>query len=271
MATVDEVALRPTRPEDLQGGRVAFHESLLRVTWTPAPTAPAPGHRRWAVLGDDTLGLRTGLHLPAFAMEADPVDAPDAVLVCCTLPDATAVETADAVRDAVHRALSLVQQWLSEERFAATRLVFVTRGAVATGPGEDVTDLAHAAAVGPGPLRADRRPGPVRPGRPRHGAASCARWPAALAPASRRSPSAPAPSRAPARPRAGRRRRRPAALRPGRHRTDHRRHRHAGRAWWPGIWSTGTASGTCCWSSRRGRAAAGAAELRAELTGLGAT
>ncbi|MFG2895403.1 SDR family NAD(P)-dependent oxidoreductase, partial [Streptomyces sp. NPDC048248] len=148
VATVDEVALRPARPEDFQGGRVAFHESLLRVTWNPAPTAPAPGPRRWAVLGDDTLGLRTGLHLPVFDMEAGPVDAPDAVLVSCTMPDATCVETAEGVRDAVHGALSLVQRWLSEERFAATRLVFVTRGAIATGPEWDVPDLAHAALWG---------------------------------------------------------------------------------------------------------------------------
>ncbi|UQX05328.1 type I polyketide synthase [Streptomyces sp. RerS4] len=37
--------------------------------------------------------------------------------------------------------LALVQRWLADERFADSRLVFVTSGAVAALPGEDVTDL----------------------------------------------------------------------------------------------------------------------------------
>ena len=44
--------------------------------------------------------------------------------------------------------LGLVQEWLAAERLAASRLVVVTRGAVAAGPGEGVTDLAGAAVWG---------------------------------------------------------------------------------------------------------------------------
>ena len=72
-----------------------------------------------------------------------------------------------------------------------------------------------------------------------------------------------------ARPRRTGRRRAP-AVRPGRHRAGHRRHRRARRAWSPGTWSPGTASGTSLLTSRRGPDAPGAAELAAELTGLGA-
>ncbi|MFJ2782103.1 type I polyketide synthase [Kitasatospora sp. NPDC087315] len=153
VAAIDEVALRATRPEEIQGGRPAFHQSLQRVTWSPVSGGGSPGPRRWAVLGDDGLGLRAGLNLPAFRMDADPADAPDTaapdtVLTACTLPHGTATGTADAVRDVTHRALALVQRWLSDERFASSRLVFVTRGAVATAPDEDVPDPAHAALWG---------------------------------------------------------------------------------------------------------------------------
>ena len=43
--------------------------------------------------------------------------------------------------------LALAQDWLAQRRCRAVRLVLVTRGAVAAVPGEDVTDLAGAAAV----------------------------------------------------------------------------------------------------------------------------
>ncbi|MEU8385692.1 type I polyketide synthase, partial [Streptosporangium sp. NPDC048865] len=59
-------------------------------------------------------------------------------------PAAGPVESARAL---TARVLDLLQRWLADERFADSRLVFVTRGAVATDDGETVTDLA-AAAVG---------------------------------------------------------------------------------------------------------------------------
>ncbi|MFI6640456.1 type I polyketide synthase [Streptomyces sp. NPDC050504] len=169
VATVGEVALRETRPEEVRGGRPAFHPSLLRVVWNPVPGGGSPGTRGWAVAGDDGLALRTGLALPAYdlpaydpdtdAPDADAPDRPDAdaaavpdvVLVSCAPPHGTSTGVgadAAAVRDVTHRALELVQRWLADERFAASRLVFVTRGAVAAAPDEDVPDLAHAALWG---------------------------------------------------------------------------------------------------------------------------
>ncbi|MFD4660988.1 type I polyketide synthase [Kitasatospora sp. NPDC058444] len=44
----------------------------------------------------------------------------------------------------VSRALELVQAWLSGSRWKNSRLVLLTRGAVAASPAEDVPDLAHA-------------------------------------------------------------------------------------------------------------------------------
>ncbi|MFG2608531.1 SDR family NAD(P)-dependent oxidoreductase, partial [Streptomyces sp. NPDC048514] len=154
VATVDEVALRTTRPDEIRGGRSAFHESLLRVTWSPVRGGGTASPRGWAVLGDDGLGLRTTLNLPAFDADTgtEPAGAPDVVLVACTAPEASGhgagTRTPDAVRSVTHRALALLQRWLSEERFASSRLVFVTRGAVAAGTDEGVPDLAHAALWG---------------------------------------------------------------------------------------------------------------------------
>ena len=57
-------------------------------------------------------------------------------------------DAAGAARAAAGAVLGLVQEWLAEERLAGSRLVVVTRGAVAAGPGEGVADLAGAAVWG---------------------------------------------------------------------------------------------------------------------------
>ncbi|KJK32939.1 hypothetical protein, partial [Saccharothrix sp. ST-888] len=50
-----------------------------------------------------------------------------------------AVETASAVRAALHGVIGVVQEWLADERFASSRLVLVTRCGAA---GDD--NLVHA-------------------------------------------------------------------------------------------------------------------------------
>ncbi|MBP8538091.1 type I polyketide synthase, partial [Streptomyces sp. MK37H] len=55
---------------------------------------------------------------------------------------------ADTVHRATAQALSLLQQWLADDRFANSRLVVLTSGAVAAGPAEPVADLTHAAVWG---------------------------------------------------------------------------------------------------------------------------
>ncbi|WTU23523.1 type I polyketide synthase (plasmid) [Streptomyces sp. NBC_00073] len=61
--------------------------------------------------------------------------------------DGTSEDTTAHVHAATARALARVQEWLADERFADSRLLVVTRGAVAA-PGEGVTDLAGAAVRG---------------------------------------------------------------------------------------------------------------------------
>ncbi|MFE3939398.1 zinc-binding dehydrogenase, partial [Streptomyces goshikiensis] len=107
----------------------------------------------WAVIGepaDVTAELpgpvHSGLGALGAALDAG-APAPAHVLAPCLAAPAEAL-TADAVRAATHRALALVQGWLADDRFAASRLVFVTRGAVATQSDWDLADPAHAAVWG---------------------------------------------------------------------------------------------------------------------------
>ncbi|WP_455771437.1 type I polyketide synthase [Streptomyces malaysiensis] len=148
VATVESLVLRK-RPERL--GEAAGGDTLYRLDWTPADiSATVPEHPagHWTLLGDDDFKL-VGLDVRTYpnlaALPADPAAMPATVLVPCA-PEPRGV--ADAVRTATHRALALLGAWLTEERFADSRLVFITRGAVATTPGADVPDPAHAAVWG---------------------------------------------------------------------------------------------------------------------------
>ncbi|MFE9905247.1 SDR family NAD(P)-dependent oxidoreductase [Streptomyces achromogenes] len=152
VASVAELALRPLSAESLHAAARAHHDGLLAVEWTPAAPATPPERRTWAVIGGDGPefdGLDTHPDLTALTAAVDAgAPVPDVVL----LPLRSAPGEADEplpgrVHTATRRTLELLQAWLAEERLAGSRLVVVTRGAVAAGP-EDVTDLAHAALWG---------------------------------------------------------------------------------------------------------------------------
>ncbi|MET8541621.1 beta-ketoacyl synthase N-terminal-like domain-containing protein, partial [Kitasatospora sp. NPDC004799] len=168
VGAVESLALRPLAPGALTAGDGAA-DALFALDWTalPAPAGPAPAESSdspsdrpsgWALVGRDRLGLAEELRaavgpvdefagLPDLLAALDGgAEAPGTVLV----PWATEPATADlrtAARDAACFALALAQAWLADERLARTRLVLVTRGAVAH-PGEDVADPAAAALWG---------------------------------------------------------------------------------------------------------------------------
>ncbi|WP_250847802.1 type I polyketide synthase [Streptomyces hygroscopicus] len=163
VASVESLVMRPVDTDRLRSalrGRGRLHDALFRVAWEPAarPVACGPGGSGpWAVVGDDALGMASALSpdlavgkpyddlasLGASLADGDPL--PSVVLTDCGAGTGSA-GTAAAVRNALHRALDVVQAWLADERFAAagSRLALVTSGAVAAGPDEDVTDLAAA-------------------------------------------------------------------------------------------------------------------------------
>jgi len=151
VATIDGLVLRPLSADQVNASRTAHHESLFRPEWTALPTSATgiPLGERWVTLGADTdtdatftaAGERLDDY-PHVAALADDLGgtAPDVVLVPLTGGSAPLPEAAKA---AARDALDLVQTWLADQRFADSRLVFVTRGAVAARTGEDIADLAH--------------------------------------------------------------------------------------------------------------------------------
>ncbi|WP_405815625.1 type I polyketide synthase [Streptomyces sp. NBC_00040] len=182
--TVDSLVLRPLAVDALGGadrGPGSLRDALFQVDWPalplPLPEAPSRADGRWALLGGDPLKLgaaleRTGALAPAAVFGADTEDtgghhpdlpslaaavelaealgepAPETVLVSLAPDLGTGGGLAAAARSAAADALELIRSWLADERFAASRLAVVTRGAVATDPDEDVEDLAHAAVWG---------------------------------------------------------------------------------------------------------------------------
>ncbi|MFJ8630360.1 type I polyketide synthase [Streptomyces sp. NPDC093568] len=131
-------------------------EALLHLAWEPAPAGlTAPAGARWAVVGDDAHGLGQALALAgesvvayaetfaaAIGEDGDNGPVPHGFLVCVT-----GGEGPDAVHDTVSRTLTLLQEWLADERLDRSRLLLVTRGAVAP-DGGDLPDPAAAAVWG---------------------------------------------------------------------------------------------------------------------------
>ncbi|MEW1847790.1 type I polyketide synthase, partial [Nonomuraea angiospora] len=118
--SVESLAVRPISADQLAAARRNSLESLHHLEWSTVPADPAAEAPTWALL--------EGL--------AEIGTVPECVLVA-----------APAGRGAVHEVLGLLQEWLADERFASSRLVVVTRGAVAAGPA-DVPDPAQAAVWG---------------------------------------------------------------------------------------------------------------------------
>uniref|UniRef100_UPI0011B0946E SDR family NAD(P)-dependent oxidoreductase n=1 Tax=Amycolatopsis sp. CA-126428 TaxID=2073158 RepID=UPI0011B0946E len=117
IATIGALRTRAVDPDALA---VRTHRPLFRVGWVPVPVP------------------ETGAEYTMAGPAADP--AVGTVVFDGTGGPRDAVPAAGHERAAA--ALRFVQDWLAGERFADARLAVLTRGAVATGPGEDVPDLA---------------------------------------------------------------------------------------------------------------------------------
>ncbi|MFI2779940.1 type I polyketide synthase, partial [Streptomyces sp. ALB3] len=131
VASVDTLALRPVRPEQLKLSNRVRGDAMYRIEWAAKPLRPATD-------------------LPGVARHAD-VATTDAVpgVVAVSLADAGSeyVDAASRAHATARRALELVQDWLADERYADARLVVMTRGAVACA-GDPAPDPAQAAVWG---------------------------------------------------------------------------------------------------------------------------
>ncbi|WP_284574475.1 type I polyketide synthase [Streptomyces sp. 2P-4] len=127
--------------------RATDREPLFHIEWIPADTdgadTAAPDAR--ALGADDPYGL--GSRTATLAELAAPgANVPDLAVV--RLPECTGGDVPAAVHALTGQVLALVREWLDGERFAASRLVFVTRRAVRATDGDTVTDLTGGAAWG---------------------------------------------------------------------------------------------------------------------------
>ncbi|MFL5909184.1 MAG: SDR family NAD(P)-dependent oxidoreductase [Gaiellaceae bacterium] len=111
VAAVESMVARPVDPSRLQGARAAGHDSLFRVEWTEVELPQAAG--------SDPEGSDPGV------VEGGGEDGVEAV----------------------QQTLRRLQEWLADERSVESKLVVVTRGAVAASDGER-PDLAGAAVWG---------------------------------------------------------------------------------------------------------------------------
>ncbi|MEU4120560.1 SDR family NAD(P)-dependent oxidoreductase, partial [Kitasatospora sp. NPDC028055] len=135
---VGTLALRPVAVARLAPGRTV--RDLYTVEWRPLPLG-APKAARWAVLGSAPADGPTAESYPDLAALREAVaggaPVPDLVLAGPLHtddvgPDGTAPGTpADAAHRLTGQALTLVQEWLADERLADARLVITTRGAAA--------------------------------------------------------------------------------------------------------------------------------------------
>ncbi|MFG3230071.1 type I polyketide synthase, partial [Kitasatospora sp. NPDC048194] len=137
VVSVGSLTLRPVTPEQFSAATRGHHGSLYQVEWVPLPLgAGTPDAAPPSMLDADDSGYARPADLLALRASRP-------ATVVAAFPPATGAAV-EHVHAAAERALALVQAWLAEERFADSRIVLLTRGAVAVGPAEDVTDLVHA-------------------------------------------------------------------------------------------------------------------------------
>nr|WP_308433466.1 SDR family NAD(P)-dependent oxidoreductase [Streptomyces alanosinicus] len=187
VAAVESLSLREVPSELATGAGLTASSGTYRIDWTPLPTATATtstststssapaddaslADGRTILLSDHltpdddpnaalpALPVRTWSELTRAVHDGDP--APETVLLpwsgAADAPFEGSVAAAHAVTAA---ALSFVQDWLAADEFTGTRLVVVTRGAVAVTPDEGA-DPALAALWGL--MRAARTENPGR-------------------------------------------------------------------------------------------------------------
>ncbi|MEU5840116.1 SDR family NAD(P)-dependent oxidoreductase, partial [Streptomyces diacarni] len=160
VATVESLVTRAVSVEQFASASAAVRDDLYRLDWTPvsAPAAATAGVVSLAVVGPDSAPWAGRLPatdgsarqyadlatLRASLDEGAPL--PDAVLLVC--PASREGSPAEAGHVIARGVLGAVQEWLADDRLSGTRLCLVTSGAVAARTGEDVRDVAQAAAWG---------------------------------------------------------------------------------------------------------------------------
>ncbi len=124
VVSVRSLVVRPVDEERIDSSRGDARQSLYTVDWTRIETMSATGTPELVRIGAGET------HADLDALEraiAEGATAPRAVLAAV---DTTGEEAPDAVRATVTRALVLAQRWLASEWLGESKLIVVTRGAV---------------------------------------------------------------------------------------------------------------------------------------------
>ncbi|MEU7283694.1 SDR family NAD(P)-dependent oxidoreductase, partial [Streptomyces sp. NPDC045431] len=158
VATVEQLVSRPVSTEQLKASRSVQGDSLFRVAWQGLPL-PQTTSTVARIAGPVDLDVA----VPEFADLAALAAAVDAGR---PMPDVVLYPVAPAVSDTVPQAtrevslavLEAVRTWLADDRFGGSRLVFVTRYAVASRL-EDTLDLSQAPVWGLGRAAEAENPG----------------------------------------------------------------------------------------------------------------
>ncbi|MFF3277346.1 SDR family NAD(P)-dependent oxidoreductase [Streptomyces chrestomyceticus] len=160
--SVTSLITRPVDTSQLGSAVSPVADALFTVAWMPisGTESIAPAAGEWALIGADRFDIaealsRTGITVQCFpglkelaAATADRKIDPAFVLVCAGGEGPSEEDPARAAARMTGETLLLAQEWLGEDRLADSRLVILTRGAVAVSADEGVADLPAAALAG---------------------------------------------------------------------------------------------------------------------------
>ncbi|MFE0027285.1 SDR family NAD(P)-dependent oxidoreductase [Amycolatopsis sp. NPDC059021] len=139
VVSVGSLLLRPMSAEPAAPVVVSTPDtSLYRVEWQKA-TLDEVTADRWSVLGPDRWGLADTLGARIVSDLDEAAQGTKVLVVPCA--------EGQPAREETHRILGLLQSWLADDRFVTAKLLVVTRGAVSC-DGEDVPNLAAATVSG---------------------------------------------------------------------------------------------------------------------------
>ncbi|MDF5759336.1 type I polyketide synthase, partial [Spongiactinospora sp. TRM90649] len=127
VASVESLVLRPVSEQQVRNAGAAFADSLFEIEWTSVET------------GAGVDAVPADAELVSFLNRWTGDTAPP--VVAWPIPEGPDDERR------VASVLTAIQAWLADDRFAGTRLVLVSRGAVSVG-GEPVTDVTAAGVWG---------------------------------------------------------------------------------------------------------------------------
>ncbi|BBC29262.1 Polyketide synthase [Streptomyces graminofaciens] len=133
VASADAVTMRPVPDSVLSSGFTpATAHDLFTVEWSTPPTVTSPSFPSWALAENLTA-------TPTTTPMTTPTTTDVVFALCPSGPDTRSVTT---------QVLDWIQAWTTAADRDATRLVLVTRGAVAEGPGDPVPSLEQAGVWG---------------------------------------------------------------------------------------------------------------------------